>query len=109
MGTAAVFVLQCTQWLDEKVGFTCLAKFTLYIFVRDKIKRNMEKQQLLIELGMIGIIFLVAGIAFFIYIKATPTETIPDEYFFKVREPNIRKKRQLKEEAKRAKKKTIEI
>ena len=76
--------------------------------MRGKIKHNMERQ-LLIELGIIGIIFLVAGIAFFIYIKATPAETIPDEYFFKVREPNIRKKRKLKEDAKRAKKKTIEI
>ena len=69
----------------------------------------MDKEQLLIEFGVIGIIFLVAGILFFIYIKATPDETIPDEYFFKVREPKIRKKRELEREAKKAKKKTVDI
>ena len=69
----------------------------------------MDKEQLLIEFGVIGIIFLVAGILFFIYIKATPDETIPDEYFFKVREPKIRKKRKLEQEAKKAKKKTVDI
>jgi len=69
----------------------------------------MDKEQLLIEFGVIGIIFLVAGILFFIYIKATPNETIPDEYFFKVREPKIRKKRILEQEAKKAKKQTVDI
>jgi len=69
----------------------------------------MDKEQLLIEFGVIGIIFLVAGILFFIYIKATPNETIPDEYFFKVREPKIRKKRKLEQEAKKAKKQTVDI
>ena len=69
----------------------------------------MDKEQLLIEFGVIGIIFLVAGILFFIYIKATPNETIPDEYFFKVREPKIRKKRKLEQEAKKAKKHTVDI
>ena len=69
----------------------------------------MDKEQLLVEFGVIGIIFLVAGILFFIYIKATPNETIPDEYFFKVREPKIRKKRKLEQEAKKAKKQTVDI
>ena len=69
----------------------------------------MDKEQLLIEFGVIGIIFLVAGILFFIYIKAVPNETIPDEYFFKVREPKIRKKRKLEQEAKKAKKQTVDI
>ena len=69
----------------------------------------MDKEQLLIEFGVIGIIFLVAGILFFIYIKATQNETIPDEYFFKVREPKIRKKRKLEQEAKKAKKQTVDI
>ena len=69
----------------------------------------MDKEQLLIEFGVIGIIFLVAGILFFIYIKATPKETIPDEYFFKVREPKIRKKLKLEQEAKKAKKQTVDI
>ena len=70
---------------------------------------SLKQRQLIVEFGIIGYIFVIAGILFFIYIKATPDEVIQDEYFFKVREPNIRKKRQLKEEAKKAKKKTIEI
>ena len=69
----------------------------------------MDKEQLLVEFSVIGTIFLVAGILFFIYIKATPNETIPDEYFFKVREPKIRKKRKLEQEAKKAKKQTVDI
>jgi len=69
----------------------------------------MDKEQLLVEFGVVGIIFLVAGILFFIYIKATPNETIPDEYFFKVREPKIRQKRKLEQEAKKAKKQTVDI
>jgi len=69
----------------------------------------MEQKSLVIEFGLIGAIFLVAGILFFIYIKATPSEPIPDEYFFKVREPQIRKKRKLEEEARKAKKKNVDI
>ena len=69
----------------------------------------MDKEQLLVEFGVIGIIFLVAGILFYIYIKATPNETIPDEYFFKVREQKIRQKRKLEQEAKKAKKQTVDI
>ncbi len=46
---------------------------------------------------------------FIIYIKSVPDEVIPGEYFFKVRKPNIRRKRKLKEEAKKAKKMNIEI
>ena len=69
----------------------------------------VKQRQLLIELGIIGYIFLVAGIVFYIYIKAVPNEVIPDEYFYKVREPNILKKRKLKEEARKAKKKNVEL
>ena len=65
----------------------------------------MDAHQLLIEFGIIGYIFLMAGIMFFIYLKAVPNEDIPKEYFFKVREPGIRKKRKLQEEAKKAAKK----
>ena len=53
---------------------------------------SLQQRQLIIEFAIIGYIFLIAGILFFIYIKATPDEVIQDEYFFKVREPNIRKK-----------------
>ena len=69
----------------------------------------MESRQLLIEFGMIAYIVLMSGIVFFIYIKATPNKDLPDEYFFKVREPKIRKKRKLKEEAKKAKKLQVEV
>ena len=70
---------------------------------------SFQQRQLILEFGLIGYIFLMAGIVFFIYIKSVPDEVIPDEYFFKVREPNIRRKRKLKEEAKKAKKMNIEI
>ena len=69
----------------------------------------MESRQLLIEFGMIAYIVLMSGIVFFIYIKATPNKDLPDEYFFKVREPKIRKKRKLKEEAKKAKKLQVDV
>ena len=70
---------------------------------------KMESRQLLIEFGMIAYIVLMSGIVFFIYIKATPNKDLPDEYFFKVREPKIRKKRKLKEEAKKAKKLQVDV
>ena len=70
---------------------------------------SLQQRQLIVEFGVIAYIFVMAGILFFIYIKATPDEVIQDEYFFKVREPNIRKKRKLKEEAKKAKKMNVEI
>ena len=70
---------------------------------------EMDQRQLLIEFCIIAYIFLTAGLVFFIYIKATPKEVIPNEYFFKVREPRIRKKRKLEEASKMAKKKNVEV
>ena len=61
----------------------------------------MELHQLGLELGIIGFMFLVAGTMFYIYIMATPNEDIPREYFFRIREPHIRQKRKLKEDAKK--------
>ena len=61
----------------------------------------MDSHQLGIEMVIIIFIFVVAGIMFLTYIKAIPNEDIPREYFFKVREPYIRQKRKMKEEAKK--------
>ena len=70
---------------------------------------EMNQSQLLLEFGLIGYIFLVAGVVFMIFLKSTPKETIPPEYFFKIREPSIRKKRKLGEEAAAKKKANIEL
>ena len=70
---------------------------------------EMNQGQLLLEFGLIGYIFLVAGVVFMIFLKSTPKATIPPEYFFKIREPRIRKKRKLREEAAAKKKANIEL
>ena len=70
---------------------------------------EMNQSQLLLEFGLIGYIFLVAGVVFMIFLKSMPKETIPPEYFFKIREPSIRKKRKLREEAAAKKKANIEL
>lgn len=92
-------------YLDYMANTLSLKKFGVV-----QIKNKMESRQFLIELGIIAYIFLMAGIMFFIYIKATPNVDIPKEYFFKVREPHIRKKRKLMEEVeKKAKKVNVDV
>ncbi len=62
-----------------------------------------QQKHLGLEIGLIALAILLAILGLYLYVRFSPAEQIPSEYFFKVREPKIRERRER--EAKAAKEK----
>jgi hypothetical protein len=70
---------------------------------------KMEPAQLGLELAIVAITIILAVFFLYIYVKLSPKENIPREYFFKVREPKIRLKREAEAKTKNALKSQVEL
>ena len=55
-----------------------------------------------LEVGIMGLAFVMVVLGLYFYVRFSPEEKIPPEYFFKVREPQIRRRRENEAKAKKS-------
>ena len=55
-----------------------------------------------LEVGIMGLAIVMAVLGLYFYVRFSPDEKIPPEYFFKVREPQIRRRRENEAKAKKS-------
>ena len=48
-----------------------------------------------LEIGLMLVSVVLTALALLVYVKCSSKEDIPPEYFFKVREPKIRQRREM--------------
>ena len=66
-----------------------------------------DSHQYGLEIGIMAAAIFLAVIGLYIYVRfSPPVENIPPEYFFKVREPRIRQRREAEAKAKLARDET---
>ena len=55
-----------------------------------------------LEVGIMGLAIVMVVLGLYFYVRFSPKEKIPPEYFFKVREPQIRRRRENEAKAKKS-------
>ena len=55
-----------------------------------------------LEVGIMGLAIVMVVLGLYFYVRFSPEEKIPPEYFFKVREPQIRRRRENEAKAKKS-------
>lgn len=70
----------------------------------DEVNSTDKKasQEYDLEMAMMALAIVLAFIGLYFYVRFTPKEDIPADYFFKVREPKVRQRREAQAKAKKA-------
>ena len=55
-----------------------------------------------LEVGIMGLAIVMVVLGLYFYVRFSPEEKIPPEYFFKVRKPQIRRRRENEAKAKKS-------
>ena len=98
---------ECYCYLENWVQYQ--TSFSLVVYIPEYYNTIMAEPQPKygLEIGIMAVAIVVAVLGLYIYVRFSPAEkNIPPEYFFKVREPKIRQKREAEAKAKKAREET---